>query len=434
MDTILIKTLQLLLSLGLLVIVHEFGHFLFAKLFKTRVEKFYLFFNPWFSLFKFKPKNSDTEYGIGWIPLGGYVKIAGMLDESMDKEALKQPPQPWEFRTKPAWQRLLIMVGGVLMNFILAFFIYSMVVLAWGDNYVPIQSTPLYFSEVGHQSGFEDGDRIVSADGKALSRYDELDLFRVIDAETVVVLRNESELTLTLPSDFKSRFLLAKTPFADVFPAWVDSVIPGSNAERAGLVAGDRILSVDEIRATAFGIFSSQLSKHKDEQVELGVLRGRDTLRLAAQVSPEGLIGISVNRPQVSVSKQYNLLQALPAGINLGVRNISFYVLQLKLLFSKTGLSSIGGFGAIGNLFPPAWNWYAFWMMTALLSIMLGVMNLLPIPALDGGHVLFLLYEVITRRKPSDKFLEYAQMTGMALLIALLLYANGLDVVRWLFK
>jgi regulator of sigma E protease len=433
MDTFIIRTLQLILSLGILVIVHELGHFLFAKLFKVRVEKFYLFFNPWFSLFKFKPKNSETEYGIGWVPLGGYCKIAGMIDESMDREAMKQPPQPWEFRTKPAGQRLLIMVGGVLMNFVLAFFIYSMVVLAWGDNYIPMRSTPLYFSEVGHEAGFQDGDILLQADGRPLSRYDELDLFRIIDAQTVGILRNGREGLLSLPNDFKSRFLLSKMPFADISAAQVDSLAPGSNAEKAGLLPGDRILAVDQTATTSFAAFSVQLSRHKNEPVELSILRGPDTLRLTAQVDVEGHLGFSSNRPQVRVSEHYNLLQAFPAGLRLGVRNITFYVLQLKLIFSKVGLSSIGGFGAIGKFFPPAWDWFAFWMTTALLSIMLGVMNLLPIPALDGGHVLFLFYEVITRRKPSDRFLEYAQMTGMFLLIALLLYANGMDLVRWLF-
>ncbi|MDR2682497.1 MAG: RIP metalloprotease RseP [Dysgonamonadaceae bacterium] len=430
METVIIKALQLILSLSILVIIHECGHFLFAKLFKVRVEKFYLFFNPWFSLFKWKPRNSETEYGIGWLPLGGYVKIAGMLDESMDKEALKQPPQPWEFRTRPAWQRLLIMVGGVLMNFILAFFIYSMVVLAWGDHYIPMQKTPLYFSQTAHQAGFQDGDILLAADGVQLSRYDDLDLFRVIDAEQVTVLRNGNAITLDLPADFKSQFLASKTLFADIYTAQVDSIVPGSAAEKAGLQVNDRIIAFNGTEINAFAVISSQLSKHKDSEVELGILRGQDTLRLAAHVNAEGKLGFVPNRPSVGVSDYYNFFRAIPVGIGLGVRKIAFYVLQLKLVFSKAGISGIGGFGAIGNLFPPVWDWFAFWMMTAFLSIMLGVMNLLPIPALDGGHVLFLIYEVITRRHPSEKFLEYAQMTGMVLLISLLLYANGMDLVR----
>ena len=434
METIFIKAIQLILSLSILVIVHECGHFFFSKLFKVRVEKFYLFFNPWFTLFKFKPKNSETEYGIGWLPLGGYVKIAGMLDESLDKEALKQPPQPWEFRTHPAWQRLLIMVGGVLMNFLLAFFIYSMVVLAWGDNYIPIQKTPMYFGEVAHQAGFQDGDQLLTADGKKLSRYDDLDLFRVIDAENVTVLRGGTEQTIRLPEDFKSQFLAAKMPFADIMSTQIDSIVPGGNAEKAGLQIGDRIVSVDGVETSAFSILLTQLSKYKETLVDLKIVRGQDSLLVQAFVDADSKLGFSVLRPQVSVSEHYGFFRYFPVGISLGVRKMAFYVLQLKLLFTKAGISNIGGFGAIGNLFPESWNWLAFWMMTALLSIMLGVMNLLPIPALDGGHVLFLIYEAVTGRQPNEKFMEYAQMTGMVLLIGLILYANGMDIVRAFFN
>jgi regulator of sigma E protease len=433
METVIVKTLQLILSLSILVLVHECGHFLFARLFKVRVDKFYLFFNPWFTLFKWKPRNSETEYGIGWLPLGGYVKIAGMIDESMDREALKQPPQPWEFRTRPAWQRLFMMIGGVLMNFILAFFIYSMVVLAWGDNYIPIQKTPLYFGEVAHRAGFQDGDILLTADGTPLSRYDDLDLFRVIDAENVSLLRNGDEIQLSLPKDFKAQFLTSKAPFADLFTAQVDSVVSGSNAERAGLQADDRIISINEKATNAFATVSLELAAHKNSEVALGVVRRQDTIRLMTQIDAEGRIGFFSHRPSVSVCDRYDFFQSIPKGIELGVRKMAFYLLQLKLVFSKAGISGIGGFGAIGNLFPPTWDWFSFWMMTALLSIMLGVMNLLPIPALDGGHVLFVLYEIITRRQPSEKFLEYAQITGMVFLLSLLLYANGMDIVRAFF-
>ncbi|GHU67933.1 zinc metalloprotease [Bacteroidia bacterium] len=435
MEAFLIKALQLILCLSILVIVHECGHFLFARIFKVRVEKFYLFFNPWFSLFKFKPKNSETEYGIGWLPFGGYVKIAGMIDESMDKEALKQPAQPWEFRTKPAWQRLLIMVGGVLMNFLLAFFIYSMIVLAWGDNYIPIQKTPLYFSEVAHNAGFEDGDKILAADGKALTRYDDLDLFRVIDAKTITIVRNEQEITLTLPEDFKTQFMASKMPFADIVPAAIDSVIPGSRAEQAGLIAGDTIFEAAGVKTGAFGILSSVLSKHKDEVVGLSLVREGDTIHVLAHVDEKGKLGIAGKpRSLITVSDQYTFFASIPAGIQLGFRKLSFYVLQLKLMFSKAGIQNIGGFGAIGSLFPDSWDWGSFWSLTALFSIMLGVMNLLPIPALDGGHVLFLLYEIVTGRQPSERFLEYAQYAGMILLLALLIYANGMDVIRAFFS
>jgi regulator of sigma E protease len=299
MEVFVIKTIQVILSLSILVLVHEFGHFFFAKLFKVKVEKFYLFFNPWFSLFKYKPKNSETEYGIGWIPVGGYVTIAGMIDESLNTEAMKQEPQPWEFRTKPAWQRFLIMAGGVIMNFLLAFFVYSMVVLSWGDNYIPIDKTPLIFSETAHQPGFQYGDILLTADGKKLSRYDNLDLFRVIDAENVTLLRNGQEVSLAIPEDFKARFLASKMPFGDIAATQVDSILSGSNAEKAGLQTGDRIISVNQIQTTAFAVFSTLLSKNKDSEVELGIIRGQDTLYLPAQVDADAKLGFfSTNRYQ----------------------------------------------------------------------------------------------------------------------------------------
>ncbi|MDR1762582.1 MAG: RIP metalloprotease RseP [Dysgonamonadaceae bacterium] len=434
METILIKALQLVLSLSILVIVHELGHFLFAKLFKTRVEKFYLFFNPWFSIFKFKPKNSETEYGVGWLPLGGYCKISGMIDESMDREAMKLPPQPWEFRSKPAWQRLLIMVGGVLMNFILAFFIYSMIVLAWGDRYIQIDKTPLYFSQVAQNAGFRDGDLILSADGKTLSRYDDLDLFRVISAKEVTVNRGGEDAKILLPEDFKKQFLNAKTPFADYRQNVVDSVVAKSYAEEAGLQTGDQITAINGVKTSGFGILSSILAKHKDESIQLQVVRGDSTFTLPCKVSSEGTIGFTVpySKPAV-VNDTYGFFKSIPAGISLGVRKLKFYVLQMKLVFTREGIQHIGGFGAIGNLFPALWSWPDFWELTAFLSLMLGVMNLLPIPALDGGHVMFLIFEVITGKKPSDKFLEHAQVAGMVFLLLLLLYANGNDILRAMF-
>ena len=434
MDTILIKAVQLILSLSILVIVHEFGHFILAKIFKVRVEKFYLFFNPWFSLFKFKPQNSETEYGIGWLPLGGYVKISGMMDESMDKEALAQPPQPWEFRTKPAWQRLLIMVGGVLMNFVLAFFIYSMLVMSWGDNYIPIDKTPLYFSEVAHQAGFKDGDILLTANGRRLTRYDDLDLFRVISAQNVTILRDGQEQTLSLPANFEAQFLAAKMPFADFQSTRVDSLIPGDNAEKAGLRVGDQILSVNGVNTVAFSSFVNALSKNKDSDVQIEVLRGDERITLTVRVNEEGKIGFSSQRKDIYVTDNYGFFRSIPAGISLGVRKMTSYVLQLRLIFTRAGIRSIGGFGAIGSLFPAQWSWPDFWNMTAFLSIVLGIMNLLPIPALDGGHVMFLLYEVVSGRKPNEKFMEYAQIAGMIFLLLLLLYANGNDLLRFFMK
>ena len=436
METILIKTLQLVLSLSILVIVHEFGHFIFSKIFKVRVEKFYLFFNPWFSLFKYKPKNSDTEYGIGWLPLGGYVKISGMMDESMDKEQLAQPVQPYEFRSKPAGPRLLIMIGGVLMNFILAFFIYSMIVFAWGDNYIRIDKTPLYFSDIAHEAGFKDGDIVLAANGKNLHRYDDLEIFKIIDGNEITILRDEKEEIISLPKDFSKQVLASKVFFSDTTPAVVDSVASRSNAERGGLQVGDQIISVNGAGAIPLAVFSSILNKNKEKEVQVTVLRDSAQVALNIMVDDNGKIGFINKRANTVayVKDEYGFFGSIPAGASYCIRKMSFYVLQLKLIFSKVGLQSLGGFGTIGNMFPAQWDWFTFWNMTAFLSIILGIMNLLPIPALDGGHVMFLLYEVITRRKPSDKFMERAQMVGMIFLIALLVYANGSDIIRFFFK
>ncbi|MDL2256904.1 RIP metalloprotease RseP [Bacteroidales bacterium OttesenSCG-928-I14] len=434
MEATIIRIAQLLLSLSILVIVHEFGHFSFAKLFKVRVEKFYLFFNPWFTLFKYKPKNSDTEYGIGWLPLGGYVKISGMIDESMDKEAMQQPPQPWEFRTKPAWQRLLIMVGGVLMNFILAFFIYCMVVFNWGENYIPIQETALNFNSAAIQGGFKNGDIILEADGKALTRYDDLDLFKIIDAENVTVMREGKKETFSLPENFKGMVLASKEAFVDITTTKVDSVIPGANADKAGILKGDRIIAINEVPIASFSEITAELNKYSDTEVAIELERNGERMSLSALVNNEHKLGFYPTTINHFQHKDYGFLESIPAGFNFAIRKLSFYILQLKLVFTKEGIQSLGGFGAIGSLFPPVWDWYSFWSMTAFLSIILGVMNLLPIPALDGGHVIFLLWEMITRRKPNEKFMEYAQMVGMFLLFALLIYANGMDIFRAFFK
>jgi regulator of sigma E protease len=440
METIIIKALQLILSLSILVIVHECGHFFFAKLFKVRVEKFYLFFNPWFTLFKFKPKKSETEYGIGWLPLGGYVKIAGMLDESMDKEALAQAPQPWEFRTKPAWMRLLIMVGGVLMNFILAFFIYSMMVLAWGEEYIPAGNVKngFAYNEVFQQAGFLDGDIPVSADGVSLTGRDANKLLLdLIDAKTVEVLRDGQTVALQLPTDF-GRKNINETQHIDIrYPFVVEVVSNGSPAQSAGLQAGDSIVGVNG----DLGLFNTDISKaladHKEKEMTLSLYRSGQEMSLAIVPNEFGKIGVGLRSPfqlLETVEKQYNFLTAFPAGIRMGVNQLTSYLSQLKYVFTKEGAQNLGGFGTIGGLFPSQWNWMAFWALTAFLSIILGVMNLLPIPALDGGHVLFLIYEVVTGRTPNEKFMEYAQVTGMVLLFGLLIYANGMDIFRAFFK
>ena len=444
METFLIRALQLIMSLSLLVVIHEMGHFLFARLFKTRVEKFCLFFDPWFTLFKFKPKNSETEYGIGWLPLGGYVKIAGMIDESMDTEQMKQPMQPWEFRAKPAWQRLLIMVGGVLFNFLLALFIYSMILFAWGDSYIPVQKAPLGmdFNETMHQAGFRDGDVLISADGVPFERMGSDLLTAIVDARQVTVLRNGKEASVYIPENLMDRLLADSTRFADFrYPFVIDSVVTGRPAALAGLQPGDSITQLDGRNIAYFDFKEEMMNRQKDGQashdIRLTYVRNgvTDTLSLTTDSLYE--IGITAEmrtaRLLPVVQKEYSFFSSFPAGVALGINTLKGYVGQMKYLFSKEGAKQLGGFGTIGSIFPATWDWHQFWYMTAFLSIILAFMNILPIPALDGGHVLFLLYEIIARRKPSDKFMEHAQMAGMFLLFALLLWANFNDVLRFLF-
>ena len=441
METFLIKALQLILSLSILVIVHEFGHFLFARLFKVRVEKFYLFFDPWFSLFKFKPKNSETEYGIGWLPLGGYCKISGMIDESMDKEQLAKPPQPYEFRSKPAGQRLLIMVGGVLFNFILALFIYSMVLFYWGDTYLPLKNMKMgmNYSETFQNVGFHDGDILLKADTTTLERFDENTARLVMEARNVTVLREGKEVVIPMPGDMMQRLLRDKKGFAGLrFPMVVkDLPIKDAPAVVAGLQPGDSIVSVNGVATPTFDDVAVSLYAHKGTPLTLGFYRNlqRDSLTITPDTL--GKIGVAVFLPTELYEMKkvsYGFFASFPAGIEKGVRSLTGYVNDMKYVFTKEGASSLGGFGSIGNLFAPVWDWQLFWERSAWLSLILAFMNILPIPALDGGHVMFLLYEVITRRKPSDKFLEYAQVTGMAILLLLLIYANGNDLLRFVFN
>ena len=437
METVLIKAAQLFLSLSILVIIHECGHFLFARLFKVRVEKFYLFFNPWFSLFKYKPQKSETEYGIGWLPLGGYVKIAGMLDESMDKESLAQPPKPWEFRVKPAWQRLFIMVGGVLMNFILAFIIYSMMAYALGEEYLPMKNvTKGYaFNEMTIKAGFQNGDIPLTADHVPLEYMDGKTRMAIVSAKEVTVLRNGEEVTIHLPADFNKVVFEKSINFAERCPFVVNSVLNGSPAMKAGLMAGDSIVGINGSSNLFYPEIQQALAEDKEKPVSLDVYRNNQLLSILVTPTESGKIGVypkPVTEFYKTIQVHYSFLSSIPAGIKIGMNTIKMYLSQFKFVFSKEGAQNLGGFGAIGNLFPDKWHWDAFWGMTAFLSIILGVMNLLPIPALDGGHVMFLLYEVITGRKPNEKFMEYAQVAGMILLIGLLLYANGNDLFRWL--
>ncbi|WP_282039672.1 RIP metalloprotease RseP [Saccharicrinis aurantiacus] len=436
---ILIKAGQLILSLSILVVLHEFGHFFFAKLFKTRVEKFYLFFDPWFSLFKFK--KGDTEYGVGWLPLGGYVKISGMIDESMDKEAMAEPPKDYEFRSKPAYQRLLIMVGGVLVNFLLAFFIFWMILFKWGESHIDVNDAKfgLDFHPIAKEIGLLDGDIVTSVDThKVVTSKDIASLLILEDAKQLTVNRNGEVLTINIPEGFGKRIIGEEVrSLAELrFPFVVDSVLPKGNAIDAGLQKGDSIVTINGEDASFFREATAIIESNKGKRVTIAFVRNNEPMETRCAVSDDGKIGIGpkVNDYFNVTSVKYGFWEALPAGINKGVNTLVGYVKQLKLVFSKEGVSQLGGFGAIGNMFPPTWNWYSFWSLTGFLSIVLAFMNILPIPALDGGHVLFLLYEIITGRKPSDKFLEYAQTAGMLLLLTLLLFANGNDIFRAIFK
>ncbi|WP_462317124.1 RIP metalloprotease RseP [Marinilabilia sp.] len=436
----LIKALQLILSLSILVILHEFGHFLFARLFNTRVEKFYLFFNPGFSLFKFR--KGDTEYGLGWLPLGGYVKISGMIDESMDKEQMKQPAKPWEFRAKPAWQRLLIMVGGVLVNFITAMIIFWMILFKWGESYIPVEGASYGFSyhPIGHELGLQDGDKVLAVDTfKVETAGDVIRHVLLEDPEYFLVERADSVFKLPLPDELGQKFLSEGVKrFAQYrIPFVVDSVVPGMPAQEAGLIKGDSLVAVAGKEAPFFNQFVDELFHHKGDTTTVSFFRNGELMTLPIGVNKSGKIGVGPRAPSTYLdikTREYGFFEAFPAGINKGFGILVGYVKQLRLIFTKEGARQVGGFGTIGSLFPASWDWNSFWYTTGFLSLILAFMNILPIPALDGGHVLFLLYEIVSRRKPSEKFLEHAQLVGMILLIGLLLYANGNDLFRWLFE
>ena len=438
---ILIQTAQLLLSLSILILLHELGHFIFAKMFNTRVEKFYLFFDPWFSIFK--KKIGETEYGLGWLPLGGYVKISGMIDESMDKEAMKQPPKPYEFRSKPGWQRLLIMMGGVTVNFILAIIIYAGILYTWGETYLPAKNATygIVVDSVAQDMGLQNGDKILSIDGKSTDNF--LSIIHdivVFEAKTIRVERNGNLIDIEIHERSIAPLLKTTAPVMPRIPFYISSFPENSEAEAAGLQINDKIVSVDNKPVEYYDEFKSIVSGYKAKVTKIDVLRNsKDTLAYNVKVSEDGRIGVyadlDMSRFFELKEVRYTFLQSIPAGINKGMRTIDSYLKQLKLLFrpETKAYESLGGFIKIGSIFSTTWNWQSFWSMTAFLSIILAVMNMLPIPALDGGHVMFLLYEMITGRKPGDKFLEYAQITGMVLLLALLVYANGNDIIQ-LFK
>ena len=440
----LIKAAQLLMSLSILVVLHELGHFIPAKLFKTRVEKFYLFFDPWFSVVK--KKIGDTEYGIGWLPLGGYVKISGMIDESMDKEQMEKPAESWEFRAKPAWQRLIIMLGGVTVNLFLGIFIYSMTLYTYGDKYLPnenIKDGIWCTDDLATEIGFKSGDKIISADGVLVERYSDI-LEKVITSKVITVQRGEEEVELSMPIDLIDKFLNNKTKLIlyPRIPTIVSRVEKGSNAEIGGLQKKDIIKAVNGISYSYFDEFKKALNTHVSDTIELMVDRGGKEVVLTVLVSEEGTLGfvpanLTITQlEKLSVYKlasdEYGFFAAFPAGYKKAIKKLGSYISQFKMILSpSTGAyKGMGGFGAIGSMFPATWNWEVFWNLTAFLSLMLAFMNILPIPALDGGHVVFLLYEIVVGKPAPEKIMEYAQMVGMILLLSLLVFANGNDILK----
>lgn len=474
MDTLLIKALQLIAALSLLVIVHEFGHYMFARIFGMRVSRFYLFFNYKFSLLKYLPREGkvlllstdddkalltikvgrphpasadeksgkaswrDTVYGIGWIPLGGYCQIAGMIDETQDKASLSEVAEPWEFRSKPAYQRLLVMLGGVIMNFVLAVVIYAGIAFWWGESSINFRDVTAGFDFVpaAQTVGFRNGDIPVEADGKDISHTSAI--LDIVQAKEVKVLRDGTDtVSISLPDDFIFNVSDAGAFMSMRVPVIVKSLAAGDPAIKAGVMEGDRFLTVNGVSTPSYTEFSRELIDRAGQSTKFTVERDGTIVTLEATPTSDGKLGIGLRLPAEIYKVQrvrYGLLQSIPKGISNGSETMGNYVGSLKYVFTKRGAESLGGFGAIGSMFPSAWNWLSFWETVAFLSIILAFMNVIPIPALDGGHVLFLLWEMITRRKPSDKFLEYAQMAGMFFLLALLLYANGNDLYRFFIK
>ncbi len=485
METFLIKAAQLIFAFTILVTVHEFGHYLFARIFGMRVDRFYLFFNPWFSILKYDPRQNtlqfigwttknkdndleeshallkiklgkqhpakgnkatwrDTLYGLGWLPLGGYCSIAGMIDETTDKDQLSSEPEPWEFRAKKPWPRLMVMIAGVLFNFILAIVIYIGIVMHWGERVIPFEDATegMDYAEQLHTIGLHDGDVMLALNGKPADAKDDSFNWKMIQDGTVItVLRNHADtINITVPQGFlKSMIDIDKdTPvMAYRVPAVVLKTVTGENAAAAGLREGDRIVSVNNIATPALTEFYPALEKNKGTTVPMQIERDGSLVELDCAINDAGKIGIQLT-PPTDLFKieevRYNIFSAIPKGIEMGADRLVTYVSSLKMLFTKEGAQSIGGFGAIGDMYPDQWNWYSFWQITAFLSVILAFMNILPIPALDGGHVVFTLWEIVTRRKPSLKVLENAQYVGMIILFALLLYANANDIYRFFFK
>ncbi len=457
MDPFFIKALQLILSLSILIILHEMGHFIPAKMFGIKVEKFFLFFDVKFALFK--QKIGDTVYGIGWLPLGGYVKIAGMIDESMDREQMAQPAKPWEFRSKPAWQRLIVMVGGVTVNIILGFFIYMMVVFVWGSPYITPEDMPNGFAvdDTFKEYGFRDGDRVLEVNNQELKNSIDINKYLFLrDVKNITVEHQDGTTeTIAVPEDIGSQMFEqgVMQPFVPMTIPVLDSVVAGSPADLAGLKKGDRIISVNDIEIGYWHQLTRKVDQSKGQELRLvysrdGEMQSVEMDQAKAEAlekklnevsltpNAEGNLGVYVD-PEASIKisrEHYSFTESISKGFDLAYWTLHDYIAQFKYVFTKKGATQVGGFGAIGGLFPDAWNWQAFWMTTAFISIILAFMNILPIPALDGGHVVFLLYEMVSGRKPNEKFMEYAQLVGFVILIALVLFANGNDIYRWLFE
>lgn len=451
MEIFLIKLLQFLLSISLLVLLHEGGHFFFSKLFGVRVEKFYLFFDPWFHIFEWKPRNSDTKYGIGWLPLGGYCKIAGMIDESFDTKQMASEPQPWEFRSKPAWQRLLIMIGGVLVNFLLALFIYSMIMFTWGESYYKVSDMTMgmKFNSAAKELGFQNHDILLGTD-KGTFRDFTPDLYRgLADGTRADIIRDGKRMSIPLPGNLNLLDMIKSEPaFVRPFiPAKIEDVMKDSPAAKAGIAKGDVILALAGRQVDSWNEYNDVSGRLQDmlatatttadsmkvRNTQVVVKRKNSIDTIAITLTPDLKMGVyqaSLGSFYKITTDRYGFLESFPAGIRYGISVLKGYVGDMRYMFSADGAKSLGGFGAIGNMFPAEWDWYLFWKMTAFLSIILAFMNILPIPALDGGHVLFLLYEIITRRKPGEKFLVVAEYIGISLLLLLMVVANLNDILR----
>lgn len=435
---ILIQALQLLLSLSILIVFHEFGHFIAAKIFKTRVEKFYLFFNPGFSIFK--AKIGETEYGMGWLPLGGYVKISGMIDESMDKEQMKKPPEPHEFRSKPAWQRLIIMLGGVTVNIILAVLIYIFMLATWGEQYLPAKEAKygITVDSLAYEMGLRNGDKIIAVNNEEVESFSEIPSKIILDnAKSVTVLRDGERQSIEIPQGFISKMIERNEPrFISLrFPYEVGGFSKDSPAKEAGLQKGDRVIALNGEHMRFFDEYVEKIPEYKNETITLTALRNGDTLNIDVSVPKDGIIGVapaSLDNYFQMEKKNYGFFEAIPAGAKRAYEGVGGYIKQLQLIFSPEvkAYKSVGGFITIGSIFPSMWDWQAFWSLTAFLSIMLAILNILPIPALDGGHVMFLLYEIISGRPPGEKFMEYAQIAGMLILLSILILANGNDIMK----